>query len=180
MKKLALLLTLAVVFASCEGPQGPPGFDGFNGRNGLDARIAQSFEVEIDFNTANGYASLVTYPFSVGIDDMTLVYVLWDVVPANGGGTVDVWRLLPQTVYTDFGEFQYNFDATQGDVDIFLDAPSSFNFNNLAPGDLNDQFFRIVVLPVTFSDNPLLDITDYQSVMNLAGLNTTDIITIEN
>lgn len=176
MKKLALLLTLAVIFISCEGPQGPPGFDGLNGTN----IVAQSFEITTNFN-APDYESLVVYPNNIEIfdTDMTLIYILWDEVPANNGGTIDVWRLLPQTVYTDFGEFQYNYDATNGDANIFLDAPSTFDFNNLSFGDLNNQTFRIVILPVDLASNPLLDITDYNSVMNLSGLTTQDIITIE-
>lgn len=176
MKKLALLLTLAVVFISCEGPQGPPGFDGLNGTN----IVAQSFEITTNFN-APDYESLVVYPNNIEVfdTDMTLIYILWDEVPGNNGGTIDVWRLLPQTVYTDFGEFQYNYDATNGDANIFLDAPSTFDFNNLASGDLNNQTFRIVILPVDLASNPLLDVTDYNSVMNLAGLTTQDIITIE-
>ncbi|MGJ8683561.1 MAG: dihydrolipoamide dehydrogenase [Nonlabens sp.] len=176
MKKLALLLTLAVVFISCEGPQGPPGFNGTNGTN----IVAQSFEVTESFS-APDYSQLVIYPNNIEVfdTDMTLIYILWDEVPGNNGGTVDVWRLLPQTVYTDFGEFQYNYDATNGDATIFLDAPSTFDFNDLAPGDLDNQTFRIVILPVDLASNPLLDITDYNSVMNLAGLNSQDIITIE-
>ncbi len=176
MKKLALLLTLAVVFISCEGPQGPPGFDGLDGTN----IVAQSFEITTSF-TAPDYDSFVTYPNDIEVfdTDMTLIYILWDEVPGNNGGTVDVWRLLPQTVYTDFGQFQYNYDATNGDATIFLDAPSTFDFNNLAAGDLDNQTFRIVILPVDLAQNPLLDITDYNSVMNLAGLNSQDIITIE-
>lgn len=176
MKKLALILTLAVVFISCEGPQGPPGFDGLNGTN----IVAQSFEITTDF-TAPDYESFVAYPNNIEVfdTDMTLIYILWDEVPGNNGGTVDVWRLLPQTVYTDFGQFQYNYDATNGDANIFLDAPSTFDFNNLAPGDLDNQTFRIVILPVDLASNPLLDVTDYYGVMNLAGLGTQDIITIE-
>lgn len=175
MKKLALLLTLAIVFISCEGPQGPPGFDGRNGTN----IVAQSFEITEDFR-APDYGFRVEYPNDIEVfsTDMTLVYVLWDEVPGNGG-TIDVWRLLPQTVFTDFGQFQYNYESTNVDVDIFLDAAPTFNFNNLAPGDLDNQIFRIVILPVDFATNPLLDITDYNSVMNLSGLNATDIITIE-
>ncbi|EAS20296.1 dihydrolipoamide dehydrogenase [Nonlabens mediterrranea] len=176
MKKLALLFTLAVILISCEGPQGPAGFDGLDGTN----IVAQSFEITTNF-TAPDYEEFVIYPNNIEVfdTDMTLIYILWDEVPGNNGGTVDVWRLLPQTVYTDFGEFQYNYDATNGDATIFLDAPSTFDFNDLAPGDLDNQTFRIVILPVDLAQNPLLDITDYDSVMNLAGLTTQDIITIE-
>jgi hypothetical protein len=179
MKYITSLIAIAFLFISCEGPQGPPGFDGANGLNGGEV-LAQSFEVTVDF-VAPDYENIIQFPNNRDIqaDDMTLIYILWDEVPGNNGGTVDVWRLLPQTVYTSFGEFQYNYDATNGDARIFLDAPSSFDFNNLSAADLNNQTFRIVVLPVEHQNNPLLDITDYNSVMNLAGLSNSDIITIE-
>jgi len=174
MKKILLLLVLAVAFTACEGDQGPPGFDGVN-------IVAQSFETTVDF-TAPDYSVFVPYPSNIEVfpNDMTLIYILFDEVPGNNGGTVDVWRLLPQTLYTDFGEFQYNFDFTNGDATIFLDGPASTNFNNLTTADLNNQTFRIVILPAELANNPLLDVTDYNAVMNLANLNTDDIIKIEN
>lgn len=176
MKKILLLLVLAAGFSACEGDQGPPGFDGLDGVN----IVAQSFEVTVDF-AAPDYSVLVTYPTNIEVfpDDMTLIYILFDQVPGNSGGLVDVWRLLPQTLYTDFGEFQYNYDFTTGDATIFLDGPDSTNFNNLTTADLNDQTFRIVILPVELASNPLLDVTDYNAVMNLANLNSGDVKKIE-
>lgn len=179
MKYITSFIALAFLFISCEGPQGPPGFDGVNGLNGTNI-VAQSFETTVNF-TAPDYENLISFPNNISVEptDMTLIYILWDEVPGNNGGTVDVWRLLPQTVYTSFGEFQYNYDATNGDARIFLDAPATFDFNNLSAADLSNQTFRIVILPVDLASNPLLDITDYNSVMNLAGLSSSDIITIE-
>jgi len=176
MKYITSFIVLALLLVSCEGPQGPPGFNGLNGGEVL----AQSFEVEVDF-FAPTFESVVIFPPNRGIQasDMTLIYILWEEVPANGGGTTDLWRLLPQTVYTNIGEFQYNYDATNGDARIFLDGPGNFDFNNLGPEFLVNQVFRIVVLPVEQASNPLLDITDYNSVMNLAGLSDSDIITIQ-
>jgi hypothetical protein len=174
MKKILLLLVLADAFTACEGDQGPPGFDGVN-------IVAQSFEITVDFS-APDYSVFVPYPNNIEVfpNDMTLIYILFDEVPGNNGGTVDVWRLLPQTLHTDFGEFQYNFDFTNGDATIFLDGPASTNFNNLTTADLNNQTFRIVILPAELANNPLLDVTDYNAVMNLANLNADDIIKIEN
>jgi len=92
----------------------------------------------------------------------------------------DVFRLLPQTLYTDFGEFQYNFDFTTGDATIFLDGPATTDFSLLTAGDLNDQTFRIVILPAELASNPALDVTDYNAVMNLANLGADDIIEIQD
>jgi hypothetical protein len=179
MKNILLLLALAVTFASCEGDQGPPGFDGLNGEDGVNI-VAQSFETTVDFE-APDYSVLVPYPDNIETfeGDMTLIYILFDQVEGNNGGLVDVFRLLPQTLYTDFGEFQYNFDFTNGDANIFLDAPNDFNFDNLVAADTDNQTFRIVILPAELASDPRLDVTDYQSVMDLADLDQQDIINIE-
>ncbi|PQJ19079.1 MULTISPECIES: dihydrolipoamide dehydrogenase [Nonlabens] len=174
MKKIILLVIAAVTFAACEGPQGPPGFDGLDGVN----VTAQSFEITTDF-FAPDYAQLIPFPNNIQTfpDDMVLTYLLWDEVPGNNGGTVDVWRLLPQVLYTDFGEFQYNYDATNGDVELFIDAPATTDLSQLAPADLQNQTFRIVILPVELAGT--VDVTNYQEVMSAAQLSTNDIIVIE-
>jgi hypothetical protein len=163
MKFFTLLFALAITLTACDGPQGPPGFDGV-------PIVATSFETTVDF-FAPDYEVLVDYPATVTVfpNDMTLVYLLWDEVPGNNGGTVDVWRLLPQVIYSDFGEFQYNYDATNGDARIFIDAPASTNLNLLSTADIAAQTFRIVILPVDLQSTTT-DYSDYNAVMNLAGL----------
>ncbi|WP_405350418.1 dihydrolipoamide dehydrogenase [Nonlabens sp. Asnod3-H03] len=176
MKKLALLFTLAVVLISCEGPQGPPGFDGLDGSD----FVAQSYE-RVRSITAPDYNILINHPNDIVVfeTDVILVYKSFGQITASDGLPTDVWRLLPQTVYTDFGEFQYNYDYTFDDVEIFLDGPLSTDFNLLDTEYTDNQIFRIIILPAELASNPLIDITDYDSVMNLAGLTTQDIITIE-
>lgn len=178
MKYITLLFALAITLTACEGDQGPPGFDGFDGADGVNI-TATSFERTVDF-FAPDYEALIDYPANVTVfpNDMTLVYILWDQVPGNNGGLVDLWRLLPQTIYTDFGEFQYNYDATNGDARIFIDAPASTNLNLLTPGDISNQTFRVVILPVELQSADL-DFSNYEEVMSTAGLTTSDILIIE-
>lgn len=175
MKYITLLFALTMILTSCEGDQGPPGFDGADGVN----LAATSFERTVDF-VAPDYEALLDFPASVTIfpDDMTLVYILWDQVPGNNGGLVDLWRLLPQTVYTNFGEFQYNYDATNGDARVFIDAPASTDLSQLAPADISNQTFRVVILPVELQSTGL-DFSNYEEVMSTAGLTTNDVMIIE-
>lgn len=180
MRKLILLFVVTVTFISCTGPSGPPGLNGFDGLDGQNI-VAQSYEITRNF-TAPDYRFRVTHPNlpePILETDMILVYILWDEVPATDGGTIDVWRLVPQTVYSDFGEFTYNYESTFIDVDIFLDGPASTDFNFLAPADIDNQTFRVVILPVDLASDPTLDITDYNSVMNVGGITKTDIIVVE-
>lgn len=174
MKKIFLLLFSAVALLSCEGPQGPPGFDGVN-------FVGQSFEVTVDFDAFNNYEVIVPYSPRVDVfpTDMTLVYILFDEVPDNNGNTIDVWRLIPQTLYASFGEYQYNYDATNSDVRLFMDSPVFSDLDLLRPADLTNQTFRVVILPVELANMPGIDFTDYNSVMQLGGIETDDIIVVE-
>jgi hypothetical protein len=176
MKKIFLLLFSALAFVACEGPQGPPGFNGFNGED----IVAESFEVELDFFAPN-FSQQISYPSSINVfeTDMTLVYILFDQDNDGQGNPLDIWRLLPQTLYSDFGEYQYNYDFTNLDVRIFLDGPPSTNFEFFGPADLSNQIFRVVILPVALANNPGIDVTDYESVMQLGGMDAGDVIRIE-
>jgi len=107
MKKIIGILTLAaaVVLLSCEGEPGPPGQDGVS-------FLGNVFEVEGDFTSQNNYELFYEFPadFEMYESDIVLVYILWKVVEGNDGGTVDVWRPLPQSVVLNEGILQYNFD----------------------------------------------------------------------
>ncbi|MGB5980989.1 MAG: dihydrolipoamide dehydrogenase [Nonlabens sp.] len=185
MKKIFLLLLSATVFIACEGDQGPPGFDGIDGRDGRDGLnvLPLSFEQTVNFS-APEYENFINYSDfvninDVGLEDMTLVYILFDQTTDDQGNPLDVWRLLPQTLYSDFGEYQYNYDATNLDVRVFLDGPASTDFTLLGPGDLENQTFRVVILPVDYANDPTLDVTDYNNVMQVTGLGNSDFIKIE-
>jgi hypothetical protein len=161
MKKLIILLAIVATMASCEGPTGPRGLDGEPG-----SIIASSaFEIEIDFNTANDFSHLESYGFEVLTSDVTLDYILWDVIEGK-----DIWRLLPQQVYFEEGPMQYNFDFTDVDVNIFLDA--TFPLELLTDDWTQNQVFRVVVIPA--DSRGRVDYTNYDAVMERFGIEETD------
>jgi hypothetical protein len=171
MKYFTFLFALVITLTACDGPQGPPGI---NGADGLDGRVAQS----VDF-FAPDYGVRLVYPQTIinqtAATDMTLVYLLWETVPDNNNGTLDVWRLLPQVRYTNFGEFQYNYEFTNIDVDVFLEAPDPLTLDQLPAADVSAQLFRVVIIPANVDFNAV-DINDYNAVMSATGLTTQDII----
>ncbi|WP_053991301.1 hypothetical protein [Mangrovimonas sp. TPBH4] len=159
MKKLfALLMFTSLLFTACEGDQGPPGPPGQDGVY----FVGQSFERTMDLTSANNYQTTVEIPLSIDLyeSDMVLVYRLIGQVDGY-----DVWKLLPETIYTSSGEFQYNFEHNFDYVTIFMDFSATFNFNELLPSDTLDQIFRIVILPVDFVNSSNIDVTNYDEVM---------------
>ena len=74
----------------------------------------------------------------------------------------------------DDGVLQYNFDYTVADVRFFLEGTT--DFNNLLPGETDNQVFRIAVLPADFIAKKSVDINDFNSIMQLPEikLNSTN------
>ncbi len=163
MKKITtiLLILVAVIITSCEGPMGPPGLQGQDG----DALIGTIFEIEGDFTPGNEYRLIFDFPndFVIYNTDVVLVYILWE-----QADNLDVWRLLPQTVVLkdEYGTdvLQYNFDYTIADVQVFLEG--TIDFNTLLPGEWKDQIFRIAVLPADFMAKKSFDESDFSSILN--------------
>ncbi len=164
MKKT--LLTFFAVFAlfafnSCTGPIGPQGFQGPEGPQGAAGGLefAKAFEITTNFTAANEYSLLEPFGFEVFEADVTLVYILWDVLE-NGE---PVWRLLPQTVFLTDGILSYNYDFTLTDVSIFLDGNVP-NFATVPAGFRLNQTFRVVVIPTEFLAGGRQDFT-YEKVI---------------
>lgn len=163
MKKIASLLFLfAMVLTSCtgdQGPVGPPGLTGSPGAPGEDGGIivSSAFEIEVDFNTDNGFSHTEAYGnnFEVHETDVTLVYMSWETIDGK-----DIWRLLPQSVIFDDGTLVYNYDFTQTDVRFFLDGTK--NLTTLDDEWTQKQVFRVVVIP---ADNLGVDVSNLNAVM---------------
>jgi len=163
MKKITttLLILLAAIIISCEGPMGPPGLPGQDG----DALIGTIFEIEGDFTSQDKYRLFYDFPkdFVIYDTDIVLVYILWEV---NDG--LDIWRLLPQTVVLDEGVIQYNFDYTVKDVQVFLEF--TINEENLHEDETDNQVFRIAVLPADFMAKNSFDENDFNSILKAPEL----------
>jgi len=182
MKQIYLLFALLtmVVFSSCEGPIGPAGrdgFDGFDGRDGSDGvnTLSQVIEIQTSFDAINGYEQLYTFPQSVQVfeSDLILVYLLFEQTTDNQGNAIDVWRLMPQTRILDQGLLQYNYDHTFVDVRLFLE--SDFDLSLLSAGDLENQIFRIAVVPGEYANAGKMNLASLQEVMHILNVEEKDI-----
>ncbi|WP_374958737.1 collagen-like protein [Gilvibacter sp.] len=172
MKRIALLLLLALpltVFTSCEGDPGPPGPPGLDGTS----LLGTVFEVNANFNAGNDYRNFFGYPSSLQVfdSDVVLVYLLEETTPEG----LDVWSLLPQTFFTADGTLVYNFDYTAVDMSVYLYA--DFNLDLLGPVFTDNQIFRVAVVPADFGEN--IDIFDMEAVMDALSVSTDNIERLE-
>ena len=168
-----ILLFAVVILTSCEGEQGRPGYDGVDGVDGIDGEIGSVFQTTGTFSSANDYTLYYAFPNEIYDGDVVLVYILWNQEESTTGDLLNVWRLLPQTRILDEGILQYNYDYTFADVQIFLDG--AIDFTTLAPGDVEDQTFRIAVLPAALVTNKSIDTSDLNSLMKSLEINTNSI-----
>ncbi|APY07358.1 hypothetical protein BWZ20_03155 [Winogradskyella sp. J14-2] len=158
---LSLITVFTLLFTACEGDPGPPGPPGLPGQNGVNF-VGQSFERTINFTSTNDYGVGLEIPLDIELleTDMVLVYRFLGQVDG-----FDVWRPLPETIYTSGGgEFQYNFEHNYDFVTIYLDAAPEFNFDLLLDEDRLDQTFRIVILPVDFINSNDINVNSFYDV----------------
>ncbi|WP_104733930.1 hypothetical protein [Hanstruepera ponticola] len=156
MKKLVIVIIsfICILTISCEGPSGPPGPEG-----GLI--VAPAFEIEIDFTSGNDYEYIEPYGFTIYPSDVTLVYILWDVIDGQ-----EIWRLVPQTVAFNEGTLVYNYDFTREDVRFFLDG--TIDFGLLDSVWTQNQVFRVVIVPADDVGKHIY--TDLEAVMNVFNI----------
>lgn len=174
MKNINLLILALFgmfIFQSCEGPEGPQGIPGEPGFN----VVGTTYEVEIDFTSANDYGEFFDFTEPLVDGDALLVYMLEEspLVAETFG-----WRLIPQTHYLEEGILVYNFDYTLNDFSIFLDE-SPINFSELDPYYTTDVVFRAVVVPSDLA-NARIDYTNYEATMDLLNISEDDFVRIES
>lgn len=162
MKKLVVVFLSIFLLVACSGEMGPPGPQGAPGVNIL----GKVFEVTVNFTPQNNYSVLLDFPQNVEVfeSDVVLVYLLEQEIP-DSTGPIAVWSLLPRTFYLlDGSQVAYNFTHTFLDVELFLDGNT--NFSTLGTEFTLDQSFRIAVVPADFAQNPEIDLSDFNQLVN--------------
>lgn len=186
MKKITVMLGafLTLFLISCEGDPGPPGFDGLDGPQGPQGppgpAAGMVIDVIGDFTADGNYGFFYEFQddgIEVLESDVVLVYLSFDQIEDNTGQPVDIWRLLPQTRLLDQGILQYNYEHDFFRVDIFLE--SDFDLSTLAPGDTDNQKFRIAILPADFVQTAKLDKSNISAVMSSLGVAEKDVQKIQ-
>lgn len=136
--------------------------------------IAEVFEVaNVDFN-AGDYSVVVPLDPEIYNSDMVLVYRLTD----DPDTSLDVWELIPRTLYMDNGdEIDYDYNFTTQDVLLYMGVQG-----DLAdyPEYTQNQVFRIVIIPgygsnFRTSANALDQFKDYNAVIKKYGISDKNV-----
>lgn len=168
LKLLALILTVITLTACTKEVVGPAGPEGPAGPQGDSAFV---FEYSgVNFNSPN-YEVILNYAddFNALDSDVTLVYLLWDVTTDSNGNDLEIWRQVPQMIFTQNGLLQYNFDFSTIDFRLFLST--EFDPSLLEPIDTDNWVVRAVVIPGDFwGGRTSIDLSDYNAVKEAYGL----------
>ena len=167
MKKTILILLSTFFIMSCTGDVGAPGPQGPQGPQGPGGVniLGSVFDVTVNFTPQNNYGALISFPQEIEVfeSDVVLVYLLENVIP-DSTGPIDVWSLMPRTFYLEDGsQVSYNFINTFLDVELFLEGNT--NFSTLSSAFTLDQTFRIAVIPADFAENPNIDLSNMEEVV---------------
>lgn len=171
MKKIVTLLAVIGMFSlqGCTGPEGPPGRDGQDGFDGQDGLIAEVFELNnINFynDPTDGYIIYQKFTPNIYASDVVLIYRQSGIINSS----TPIWQLIPRTLFLAQGELDYDFDFSKEDFTIYVGG--TYNLA-LTPQYLNNQTFRIVIVPGSFSTS--IDKTNYNAVMSALNIKENQI-----
>jgi hypothetical protein len=122
--------------------------------------IAEVFELK-NFNFVNdpvdGYIIYQKLTPIIYDSDVILIYRLAGTLNSN----TPIWQSIPRTLFLTQGELDYDFDFSKEDFTIY--AGGTYNLS-LTPQYLNNQTFRIVIVPGSFAAS--VDTHNYNAVMS--------------
>ncbi|KOP36069.1 MULTISPECIES: hypothetical protein [unclassified Flavobacterium] len=168
MKKILTLFAVVGLFAfsSCEGDQGPEGPPGRNVNE-----VFEIFNADFGFNATDGYNISGNFNPLLADADTVLIYRLAGTIDAN----TPIWQLIPRTIYlSNNRELDYDYDFSREDYKIY----AAGNYDEATTPDLLDnQTFRIVIVPGTFTDKSTKkpDYSDYYAVIKKYGIDDTNV-----
>lgn len=168
MKKIITLLAVVGMFSlqGCTVSDGLPGPQGPKGEDGLIAEVFELKNVSFTYNANDGYTIYQKLTPNIYASDVILIYRLSGSINSN----TPIWQLIPRTLFLPQGELDYDFDFSKEDFTIY--AGGNYNLA-LTPQYLNNQTFRIVIVPGSFSVS--LNKYNYLEVMSALNIKENQI-----
>lgn len=167
MKRILLFLAFIGIatLSSCEGERGP---QGPQGPGGFESEVFELQNVNFQLDQNNDYTIFQNLSPIILDSDNILIYRMSGTINAQ----TPVWQLIPRTLFLDEGELDYDYDFSRVDFTIY--AGGTYNLA-LTPQFIQNQTFRIVILPGYFSKSSTLDVNDYNAVINYYKIDESDI-----
>ncbi len=165
MKRIILVLAIISIISlqSCTVNEGRNGQDGQNGYS-AESEVFEIKNTNFSYSATNGYTIFRQLNPQIRAADVLLIYRLSGTI----NPTTPIWQQIPRTLYVNQGELDYDFDFSKQDFTIY--AGGNYNLN-LTPNYIQNQTFRIVIVPGTFSN---------KSSENLKDLSYDEVITRYN
>lgn len=166
MKKIFLLLSMVSLFSltSCYDDEG----DVIVQENYFEAEV---FEINnANFGPEGGvYTSWYILDPAIYPADMILVYRL-----AGVDGGLDVWELIPRTIFTDFGAVDFDYNFTTQDIQLVMASDTDLGS---IPGFTQNQVFRVVIIPGWDNSGTAgrMDFSNYENVIKQFNIDDTNI-----
>jgi hypothetical protein len=168
MKRIFLLLAVIglTALSSCDGDPGP------QGPAGPESEVFELQNVNFQLDQNNEYTIFQELNPVIFNSDNILIYRM--------SGTINpqtpIWQLIPRTLFLT-GVFQgeeldYDFDFSAVDFTIY--AGGTYDLS-LTPQFIQNQTFRIVIIPGYFSKTPGLDYNDYNSVIKAFNIDDSKV-----
>jgi len=170
MKRIFLLLAVVglTTLSSCEGPQGPPGPQG---PIGIESEVFELQNINFQLDQNNEYTIFQTLNPPILDADNILIYRM--------SGTINpqtpIWQLIPRTLYLNEGELDYDYDFSRVDFTIY--AGGTYNLA-LTPQFIQNQTFRIVIVPGFFSKNSGVNLENYQEVIEAFNIDDSNVVVL--
>lgn len=168
MKRILLFFAVIglITLSSCEGDQGP------RGPQGPESEVFELQNVNFQLNQNNQYTIFRQLNPQLRITDNILMYRLTGTINAQ----TPIWQLIPRTLFLNEGELDYDFDFSKVDFTIY--AGGTYNLA-LTPQFIQNQTFRIVIIPGYFSKNAGLNYEDYDSVIKALHINDSNVTVLK-
>jgi hypothetical protein len=166
MKKIALLLAF-IGFLSLQSCT-------VNDNNSVDNdTISEVFElrnVNFTYNSVDGYVIYRSLNPVIYDSDNILIYRMSGTINDN----TPIWQQIPRTLYLPQGELDYDFDFSKQDFTIY--AGGTYDLAT-TPSYINNETFRIVILPGYFSNKMAnnIDFSDYNAVIKAFNINDKNV-----
>lgn len=139
--------------------------------NTVLSKVYELRNVNFALNANSGYTIYQTLNPQISLSDVILIYRL--------SGTINpstpIWQQIPRTLYLTQGELDYDFDFSKEDFTIY--AGGTYDLS-LTPSYLNNQTFRLVIIPGYASNKQAaknIDYSDYDAVINAYHLYNAEI-----